>query len=366
MQANPFLGQILRASAPGYAAIAAQRFIEQVPDASDRYGNGAFELWRANLAARLAELAVALTDATPDRFAEQLAWSRIAFRTRGVPEADLRRSLECLREVLRQELPADGQASVEPYFEVAEAGLSREIERSETLLEELNRETGGTPAAQLARRYVYQILAGEAQAARQLVIDAVKKGDFTAEAAMLDVLMPALRILGRLWHLNEVDVGVEHFGTVTTKETLAQLQLFVTPQDSLERTALIATAPNDGHDLGTLMTARFFELDGWRVVHLGADLPSDELPACIERFAPDVVILSATLDEHRRGLTTGIERVLQELNGGRPQIIVGGPAFGADPELWRLTGADATATSPPDACAVARKLLELPERPSPE
>ena len=66
-----------------------------------------FDGWQNVLAARLEELAVAISTGRPEFFVEQVHWTRAALEARGVPAEMLRARLEALRHVLVEQIPAE-------------------------------------------------------------------------------------------------------------------------------------------------------------------------------------------------------------------------------------------------------------------
>ena len=66
-----------------------------------------FDGWQNVLAARLEELAVAISTGRPEIFVEQVHWNRAALEARGIPAEMLRARLEALRHVLVEQIPAE-------------------------------------------------------------------------------------------------------------------------------------------------------------------------------------------------------------------------------------------------------------------
>src|SRR5690606_1244081 len=152
-------------------------------------------------------------------------------------------------------------------------------------------------------------------------------------------LIPVQHELGRLWQACELNVAEEHFATATTSMVMAQLLALAEaerkPPDG--RTLLAACAEGDPPELGIRMPADIFELEGWRVVPLGASVPAYDIALAAEYFDADLVALSGTLPVHVDRLQDAV-RLLREQHDAR--IIVGGNVFRAEPDLWRTIGAD--------------------------
>jgi len=329
-----FVAELLNRSAAGYAGIAASRLLEREPVL--RTQSGALEAWKLHLGQRAIELAAALAAAEPRLFTERVLWSRKTFAARGQSEQLLRASIQSLRDVLVQSLPANAQARCANYLDEALealAGPVPEIEPSELDPKQ--------PAGRLALQYLQLALEGQSSAAIKLLLNAVQEG-LDVKRAYLDVLLPAQREIGRLWHANEASVAEEHIVTATTRAAMAVLVNTSKPAPANGGTMLAACVPGNAHDLGVAALTDLFQLAGWRTVYLGADVPINDLPASVENFQADLVVLGSTLSTHLRPAAEAIKKLRALLD--RPiGILVGGAAFDEVPTMWKRLGADAYA-----------------------
>src|SRR5205823_10780179 len=67
-------------------------------------------------------------------------------------------------------------------------------------------------------------------------------------------------------------------------------------------TCVVATVPGEGHGLPAVMAAVCLRADRWRVHHLGAEVPLDDLVDLAARTHADVVVLSSTRPVGDRGI----------------------------------------------------------------
>ena len=67
-------------------------------------------LWKAWLADRVEELAVAVSAGKPKLFAEQVRWAASLFAARSVPVGNIETALDSLRSVLAKELPENAHS----------------------------------------------------------------------------------------------------------------------------------------------------------------------------------------------------------------------------------------------------------------
>jgi methanogenic corrinoid protein MtbC1 len=132
-----------------------------------------------------------------------------------------------------------------------------------------------------------------------------------------DLLAPVLRRIGEEWAAGAATVADEHRASAMCERLLARLP---TRRTRVRGTAVVGTRSGEHHALPALMAAIALRWDGWRVHHLAADIPPDDLAAFVERERPDLLVLSATMPG--AGAATPASRSAQEL--GLP-VLIGGP-----------------------------------------
>ena len=101
--------------------------------------------------------------------------------------------------------------------------------------------------------------------------------------------------------------------------------------------------------------AYLLEFDGWRTIYLGSDVPKTELPAAIDCFDADIVLLSLALSSQLPALRRTITEI-RDKSGDRVMIMVGGNGLAGAPDLWRDVGADGYAATVDEALVVAAEL----------
>ena len=347
MQANPFAAEILENSAAGYASAACSQLAEDCPGLMDRFAPRAFETWKKHYVQRLLELAAAVSAGQPDLFLSRVAWSKKAFEARGFKSADLQDSLRSLQRVLGSKLPPTASQEVLHCIEAAVTNLEGAQVEEETQLDVAQ------PTDRLALLYLQAVLEGNVRPAMEVILDEI--GELTPQQAIQDVLLPAQREIGRLWHLDQVSVAEEHLVTTTTQRLMAVLAQRAEPKPDNGKTALAASVAGNVHDIGIRAIAYLLELEGWRTVFLGADVPRADLPATAQFFNADVILLSCALSVQLKSVRETISDIRDRCDHPT-KIMVGGLAFSGSPELWRSIGADGYAE---DASATLATVAEL-------
>ncbi len=327
-----FAAEIIRRSAAGYAGSAASLLLEH--DDSLRAQAGALDAWKNHLTQRVLELSAALRAGQPKLFSERVVWSRQTFAARNQDEQLIGASLQCLRDVLQEGLPAAAAEPVARYLDAALHELEQPAPDPDPSALDPN-----DPRGRLTLSYLRDVLEGNPSAATQRVAEAVADGLPVAEA-YIDVLLAAQREIGRMWHANEVRVAEEHLVTSTTQKTMAVLAFTAQRAPDNGATAVTACVSGNAHDIGPRALADLYHLAGWRSIFLGADVPVDDLPAMLDAYNADVVSLTATLSTQVSDAAETIRMIRQ--NCERPvKILVGGALFDEAPEVAAEIGADA-------------------------
>jgi len=157
-------------------------------------------------------------------------------------------------------------------------------------------------------------------------------------------LTPTLVEMGERWHRGEATVVQEHFATATLRRRLS-VMFYAYDQPAAGPLAITGSAPTEWHDVGILLVSLALRRNGWRVIYLGQNVPTDQLLQEIRRLHPDLVCLSATTREGAMSLTQVYAEVAA-LPAPRPRLVFGGRAFNLAPDLRdRFTGAYVSASA---------------------
>lgn len=342
-----FVAELLAQTADSLADQAACTLLARHPEVASRYGPDSFGRWRDALRARVLDLAAAMGAGAPHIFAEQVAWTRVATLARKATLDDLRDSLMALGATIDRELPEEDRALVETFLNAGLSALDGDDAPDSPL--HLN-----TVQGRLAVNYLVALLEGDRRRAASLILNPVRAGTLAPHEAYTGVLVPALREVGRLWHMSELSIAEEHFATNTTRHVMSQVAAYLPQRESRGRAAVVCAVQGNTHDIGARVVADFLEADGWRVIDLGADVPIEDIVGSVEIFKADLVAISAMLRVHIRAAELAIQAIRERF---AVPVIVGGPAFHGSESLWRDINASGTAHSPEAAVALANSLV---------
>lgn len=178
-----------------------------------------------------------------------------------------------------------------------------------------------------------RIAARDRMGAVTVALDAVRAGAITIPD-LHDTLCALLVDIGASWQTGETEVWEEHYATATVRTIVEACEPLVAERAAapVGRTVVLATPPDEYHDLGLRMTADRFALAGWTVHLLGANVPAKELIAATRELAAHAIVLSASTHFHRLGLRPYVDEITSALPGVR--VWVGGAAFAIEAEGW--------------------------------
>jgi MerR family transcriptional regulator, light-induced transcriptional regulator len=351
-QGHRFAADLLERGAAGYAGFAATEMVEGDAAFRERQGADALASWRSHLTQQILELAAAVAAGEPRLFTGRVTWTRKAFRARGQDEADLGHSLRALRATLAARLPAPAAAVPLEYVDAA----LRLLEGPPPALDHSELDPA-RPSDRLALEYLHKILEGHVAEAIAAVVRAAGT-DFSPQALYTDVLLPAQREVGRLWHAGELAIAEEHMVTSATQRVMAVIASQAPAAPSNGSTVVVAAVAGNVHDVGLRALADMYQLAGWRVIFVGADVPMQDLPNLLTFFEADLLMLGATLATHVPRVEHAIRAIRDRCE--RPvKIVVGGAAFDEAPDLAQRVGSDAYAPTIDGALTVGARLVGL-------
>lgn len=164
-------------------------------------------------------------------------------------------------------------------------------------------------------------------------LDAVRHDAITIPR-LYDLLADYLVEIGSRWQSGETEVWEEHYATSTVRTIVEACQPLVDERAAARtgRTVVLATPPDEYHDLGLRMLADRFTLAGWTAHLLGGNVPVKELAAAVTELAADAAVISVYTHFHRLALRDYVN-ALHAVHPGL-RVWVGGAAFAVEHEGW--------------------------------
>jgi MerR family transcriptional regulator, light-induced transcriptional regulator len=153
------------------------------------------------------------------------------------------------------------------------------------------------------------------------IVDRLSDGNVSTIDVCQELVAPCMRNIGEAWHSGTLSIAQEHRATAIAERMLGRL---ANHQRGRPRgTAVVTTPPGDLHGLPSLMAALVLREDRWKVHHLGADTPVQDLAKFAFDVKADVVVLSTTLSSS--GKST--KQATETLEGLGIQVLTGSPGM---------------------------------------
>jgi DNA-binding transcriptional MerR regulator/methylmalonyl-CoA mutase cobalamin-binding subunit len=145
--------------------------------------------------------------------------------------------------------------------------------------------------------------------------------------ALLDsIVAPLLIDIGSRWHEGALSPAHEHLASAVVRRVLSWM-MESSAQDDAAPVLLVATLPNQQHELGALLAATVASSRGWRVVYLGASLPAADIAIAAHETGAAAVALSFVYPPDDPAVSGALSE-LREALPATTSIIAGGAAAG--------------------------------------
>lgn len=143
----------------------------------------------------------------------------------------------------------------------------------------------------------------------------------SAAALLEKVVAPFVREVGERWHEGRLRPVQEHLATAVVRTFLTRIK---DDSDCVSGPRMVvATLAGDQHDIGALLAAATAGSLGWRVVFLGASLPTEEIAAAAWTLKAQAVALSLVFTPQEPRVADELRRLARGLPPGT-RLFVGG------------------------------------------
>ena len=263
--------------------------------------------------------------------ADYLRWLEGQLSERSLEDTSMEDCLDGLAEFFARHMPGDEGKVI--------AGALAEVRQRYLFAERLPQAAPPQPWPECGP-FAEAIVAGSLQEAQALLQGCLDAGN-SLVAVELHVVQPALYRVGERWRANEISVAQEHMATAITNAAMTAMLVQQPAPARNGKRVLLACVQDNRHAMGLRMVADAFQMDGWDVQYLGADVPTADLVRQVEAWRPDLVGLSLSFPHQLLTAKAVISALESAMGASRPPVIVGGLAFSGLATLGAMIGADA-------------------------
>jgi methylmalonyl-CoA mutase cobalamin-binding domain/chain len=331
------------------AAVSAvtERFYAADGIAYEHFGPRGCEACREDLAFHLEFLQPVLEFGSLQPMVDYLRWLASVLAARGVPGNHLALSLDLLAAFFAASMDVADAVVVATALQAARKQFL-EVERAQP-------PKSPEPLPEVAQ-FESALLAGHQRGALAVLNRCLDDGRSLVEVE-LQIIKPSLYNIGERWQANQVSVASEHLATAIAQSVMTVGLLRSAPPPTIGRRVLLACVAGNEHALGLRMVADAFQLSGWDVQYLGANVPSAAITQHAMKWKADIVGLSVSFPQQLPIVREITAQLGQRLSGDRAAVIIGGIAINRFNRLAEMVGADAFSADPQAAVACASRLV---------
>lgn len=187
--------------------------------------------------------------------------------------------------------------------------------------------------------YMKSLLAGDKKRIRQIIHQLLEK-EIPSEVIYQEFITRAMRQTGLLWEKGDLPIWKEHFISEMVQENMAMIKNARILTSESKRMILAIVPGAETHTIGIRMIADRLEADGYPVIFLGNNIPSENIVQAIRENKPHALLLSVTMTQHIDSVKLLIDKIKQTFGTKAPTILIGGAAFEHVRNVENLTGAD--------------------------
>jgi methanogenic corrinoid protein MtbC1 len=190
-------------------------------------------------------------------------------------------------------------------------------------------------------------------------IDAKRQDNVSDDTIYADLLAPSARLLVDLWRQDEVSYTEVTIGLGRLQQLVRGLDTS-TPyngeNDPMSRSSLFAPCPGEQQTFGFFLIEELFRWSGWRT-WIETSATKDELAANVRCRWFDMLCLGVSRSDNFEDVAATIRSVRRASRNRDLFVLVNGRPFVERPETVASVGADACASSGPEALYVADEAL---------
>lgn len=325
------------------------RFYTQQDSIYQQFGERGREACREDITFHLEFLRPVLEFGLLSPMVDYLCWLDSVLVTRGIPTEHLVMSLDWLAEFFTENMNSADSLVI---ANALEASKIKFLEANNTILSSPKSPEPWDGMDEFEE----SLLAGNRREAMAIINRFIDSGHSLVDIE-LHIIQPALYSIGDKWQKNQVSVAQEHMATAIVQSLMTEGLLKSLPQEANGKKVLLACVEKNNHEVGLRMVADAFQLAGWEVQYLGANIPSLALIKQAVEWKPDLIGLSVSFPQQLKIVKQIIIQLETTIGDNRPPVIIGGLAINRFENLADLVDADAYSTDARSAISVANQLV---------
>jgi methanogenic corrinoid protein MtbC1 len=145
--------------------------------------------------------------------------------------------------------------------------------------------------------------------------------------AYINIVRPAMYLVGGMWESNEISVYHEHLSTSIIMRMMSSFYEQYVLGEPDKYKIVMAAAVNEFHEVGARMMSDCLEMNGYDMRYLGANVPQSDLLQLLENERPKVLGLSVSMSYNIGNMLETINEIRSNSSLEDLKIMAGGYAF---------------------------------------
>jgi methanogenic corrinoid protein MtbC1 len=147
------------------------------------------------------------------------------------------------------------------------------------------------------------------------------------EKFWIEIILPALYDIGKLWEESKISVGEEHVATSICQRVMSEHCDTIYNNIGKRGKVLVTLAPNELHQVGAMMLSDVLEIHGFDTYFIKSKSSIDKIIDLIEDEDINDIIISSTIEENIDNTKILIKNLRDKISSKNINIFVGGQAY---------------------------------------
>lgn len=133
-----------------------------------------------------------------------------------------------------------------------------------------------------------------------------------------NLMARSMVLVGQMYDQQTIDEAQEHVASEITERLLVRIITARPPKQLLGLTAVLGCAANNWHTIGLRIIADYLRSEGWKIVFLGANVPTEAFSRAVGHHNADVVFVSSSTESIQEARS-----LIRELKRAHPNVALG-------------------------------------------
>lgn len=143
-----------------------------------------------------------------------------------------------------------------------------------------------------------------------------------------DILLPALRLIGQLWHEEKINIAQEHMFSCCVKRIVFSMVNNLHQPSKQNPSMLFATPSGETHEFGILLGCLVAAANQYTCYYVGPDLPGSDIIDACQHLKPDIIVLGMVKNPPEPQTIRELELLIDHAQTGTSKTWLAGAGAG--------------------------------------